>query len=218
MLPPFDFHIDTTTQPGKRLLRFATVQVNVGPGPFRLHGFDEADGVADHGDTLSVVQWIKREDGSWTERATTAQMSWSGDGHDHWHLLDFQKFKLVSLNSSVLGNVAKTGFCAFDSYPYTSPKQAYYTGDRHICQTNPKGKVLMGTSRGWGDIYRWDIAFQWIDITDLPNGDYRVRVVVDAPFATGGFFREADESNNRSWTKIHIGASNVKILGKSRNP
>ena len=76
----------------------------------------------------------------------------------------------------------------------------------------------MGTSRGWGDIYRWSIAFQWIDITGLPNGDYKVRVTVDTPFATGGRFRESDDSNNRSWTKIHIGTSNVTILDKSRNP
>lgn len=217
MLPPFDFHIDTTTQPGRRLLRFATVQVNVGPGPFRMYGIDDADGVADHGDILSVVQWIRREDGTWTKRPTTARMSWSGDGHDHWHILDFQRFKLRRQGSNV-GNVAKIGFCAFDSYPYTSPKPAFYTGDRDICQTSSKGKVLMGTSRGWGDIYRWNIAFQWIDITDLANGEYKVRVTVDPPFASGGFFRESNQSNNRSWTKVHIGSSKVTVLGQSRSP
>jgi hypothetical protein len=216
MLPPFDFRIENNG--GQRLLRFSTVQVNVGPGPFRIYGSDE-DGTADHGDVLSVVQWIKREDGTWTQRPTNAQMSWSfDDGHSHWHLIDFQKFKLVSLNANVLGNVAKTGFCAFDSYPYTSPKQAFFTSDRDICQTNSTGKVLMGTSRGWGDIYRWSIAFQWIDITGLPNGDYKLRVIVDPPLGSGGRFRESDDSNNRSWTKIHIETSSVTILNQSRNP
>jgi hypothetical protein len=220
MLPPFDFHLDTITQPGRRLLRFATVQVNVGPGPFRLLG-RAADGHADEetAEALSVVQRIKREDGTWTERATTAQMTWSfDDDHDHWHLRDFQKFKLVSLETQVLGNVVKTGFCSFDSYPYTSPRPAFYTGDRDVCQTGSSGRVLMGTSRGWGDIYRWSIALQWIDITDLPNGDYKVRVVVDAPLAAGGKFRESDESNNRSWTKVHVGSSNVTVLDKSKDP
>lgn len=217
MLPPFDFHLEDTLE-GRRLLRFSTVSVNVGPGRFRIFGVDTVDGVADHGDTLSVVQMIKHEDGSWTSRDTTAQMSWSGDGHDHWHVLDFQTFKLVSLDEKTLGNVAKTGFCSFDSYPYKSPRPAFFTADRDICQTNDGGRVLMGTSRGWGDIYRWSIAFQWIDITDLPNGKYKVRVVVDPPLATGGFFAESDESNNRSWTKIRIGASGVTILDQSRNP
>lgn len=215
MVPPFDFRIENNA--GRRLLRFSTVSVNVGAGPFRMYGSDD-DGNAEIGDVLSVVQWIKHEDGTWSQRDTTAQMSWSGDGHDHWHVIDFQRFKLRSLDSKLLGDAAKIGFCAFDSYPYTSPSQPFYTSDRHICQTNSNGKVLMGTSRGWGDIYRWSIAFQWIDITGLPNGDYKVRVTVDTPFATGGRFRESDDSNNRSWTKVHIGTSNVTILDKSRNP
>ena len=217
MLPPFDFHINRTTD-DRRLLRFSTVSVNIGPGRFRLLGFDPVDGVADHADILSVAQMIKHEDGTWSARDTTARMSWSGDGHDHWHVLDFQKFKLVSLDKEVLGHVAKTGFCSFDSYPYLSPRPAFFTSDRDICQTNSGGKVMMGTSRGWGDIYRWSLAFQWIDITDLPNGRYRVRVVVDPPFATGGFFSEADETNNRSWTKIRIQGSTVTVLDQSRDP
>lgn len=217
MLAPFDFRIENNG--GQRLLRFSTVQVNVGPGPFRMYGSDE-DGTADHGDVLSVAQWIKHEDGTWTQRATTAQMSWSfDDGHEHWHLIDFQRFKLRSLDSELLGNAAKIGFCAFDSYPYTSPRQAFYTTERAICQTNANtGKVLMGTSRGWGDIYRSTIAFQWIDITGLPNGDYRLRVLVDPSVGSGGRFREGDETNNRSWAKIHIGTSKVTILDQSGNP
>jgi hypothetical protein len=217
MLPPFNFHIQSTTD-DRRLLRFSTISVNLGPGRFRMFGIDDVDGVADHGDILSVVQMIKHEDGTWSARDTTAHMSWSGDGHDHWHILDFQKFKLVSLHEEVLGNVAKIGFCSFDSYPYTSPRPAFFTSDRDICQTGKSGRVLMGESRGWGDIYRWSIAFQWIDITDVPDGRYKVRVVVDPPFATGGFFREADDSNNRSWTKIRIDGSEVTVLDKSRDP
>jgi hypothetical protein len=124
----------------------------------------------------------------------------------------------VSLNANVLGNVAKTGFCAFDSYPYTSPKQAFFTSDRDICQTSSTGKVLMGTSRGWGDIYRWSIAFQWIDITGLPNGDYKLKVIINPPFSSGGRFRESNDTNNRSWTKIHIGRTTVTVLSKSANP
>lgn len=216
MLAPFDFRIENNG--GQRLLRFSTVQVNVGPGPFRMYGSDD-DGTADHGDVLSVVQWIKHEDGTWSQRDTTAHMSWSGDGHDHWHVIDFQRFKLRSLDSELLGNAAKIGFCAFDSYPYTSPKQAFYTTERDICQTSSTtGKVLMGTSRGWGDIYRWSIAFQWIDITGLPNGDYKLRVLVDPPLGSSGRFRESDDSNNRAWAKIHIGTSSVTILKQSGNP
>ena len=57
-----------------------------------------------------------------------------------------------------------------------------------------------------------------IDITGLPNGDYKLRVLVDPPLGSNGRFRESDDSNNRAWTKIHIGTSNVTILNQSGNP
>ena len=216
MLPPFNFHIERSDT-DRKLLRFSTVSVNVGEGPFRIYG-SAMDGHADIGEILGVVQWIKHEDGSWTERETTAHMTWSGDGHDHWHVIDYQRFKLVNVDDKVLGNVAKTGFCAFDSWPYTSFKPTWFDADRSVCQTNAGGKVLMGHSKGWGDIYRWNIAFQWIDISDLPDGTYKVRVVADPPFATGGRFKESDDTNNRAWTKIRIDGQRVDVIAKSRLP
>ena len=106
------------------------------------------------GDILSVVQWIKHEDGTWTQRDTTAQMSWSRRRPRPLARHRLPAVQAQEPRSELLGNAAKIGFCAFDSYPYTSPKQPFYTSDRHICETNSNGKVLMGTSRGWGDIYR----------------------------------------------------------------
>ena len=44
MVPPFDFRIENNA--GRRLLRFSTVSVNVGAGPFRMYGSDE-DGTRD---------------------------------------------------------------------------------------------------------------------------------------------------------------------------
>jgi hypothetical protein len=215
MLPPFDFRIEISPE-GRRLLRFSTVAVNIGRGPFQIYGYDANGAVI--GDILSVRQQIKRSDGTFSERSTTARMSWSGDGHDHWHVIDYQRFRLQNLNARVLGSVAKTGFCAFDSYRYGSTRLAFYTSARPICAVGANGTVLMGHSRNWGDIYRSTIAFQWVDITGLPNSDYKLKVIVDPPFSTGGRFRESNDANNRSWTKIHIGRSTVTVLSKSANP
>ena len=41
-----------------------------------MFGIDPIDGVADHGDILSVVQMIKHEDGTW-----------SAAGHDGTHVV-----------------------------------------------------------------------------------------------------------------------------------
>ena len=38
----------------------------------------------------------------------------------------------------------------------------------------------MTVSSGWADIYANGIPCQWIDVTDLPDGDYQLRVTVNA--------------------------------------
>lgn len=215
MVAPYNFKIAVSSTSG-RLLRFTTIVVNVGRGPFQLIGFD-ADG-ATIGDILQVKQQIKYSDGTWHDRATTARMQWAGDGHDHWHVVGYQQFKLLRIGASTVGSGAKTGFCALDSYWYGSKKPSYYDADRQICQTGTNRTVLMGTQRNWGDIYRASIAYQWVDITGLPNGDYKLKVIADPPFGTPGRFRESNESNNRGWANIRIGGTTVTVLARSANP
>jgi hypothetical protein len=216
MLPPFDIRIEYTGD-GRKLLRFSTVEVNIGAGPFQVVGYDPVDGHASGWDILNVRQQIRRSDGSWVDRATTAKMMWAGDGHNHWHIVGYQVFKLQTLGSTTLRLAAKTGFCAFDSYLYGSTRPAVYTWEK-TCRTLSDGTVLEGTSRRWGDIYRSTITFQWIDISGVPNGDYRLKVIVDPPYSTGGRFRESNETNNRSWTKIRIHGTTVTVLAKSAQP
>jgi hypothetical protein len=213
MAPPTDFTIFLPGD-GRRLLRFTTIAVNIGAGPFQVVGYD-VDG-ATIGDILSVKQQIKRSDGSWIDRPTTARMQWAGDGHNHWHILGYQSFHLQLFGLFSVAQAAKTGFCAFDSYVWTSKKPAFYTWEK-TCRTLPNGTVFMGTSRNWGDVYRRDLSFQWVDITGLPLGDYKLRVTAD-PGPNGGQFKESNETNNEAWTNISIAESKVTVLSKSPAP
>ena len=217
MMAPWEFRIETTSS-GRKRLRFTTVAVNIGQGALRVIGFDPKDGVAQVGDTLSVRQEIRQSDGTLTKRATAATMTWSGDGHNHWHIDGYEKFWLQKLDGTVLNYVRKTGFCAFDSYWYGSSASAWYTDARSVCRTNSNGQVLMGTSKRWGDIYRSTIAYQWIDITGLPNGIYKLYIAVDPRIDLGGQFLESNEQNNRSWARIQISGKSVTVLAKSANP
>ena len=70
----------------------------------------------------------------------------------------------------------------------------------------------------WADVYRSTIAQQWIDITGLPNGDCRIKVIADPPWESGDKFRESNEANNRGWTKIRITGTTVTVLSKSARP
>ena len=55
--------------PGRRLLRFTTIIVNIGHGPFQLSGYDD-DGFAAKKDILSVNQQILEPDGTFSPHHT----------------------------------------------------------------------------------------------------------------------------------------------------
>jgi hypothetical protein len=206
---------------GRRVLRFTSIVANVGRGPFQLAGYDPKDGLASKGDTLAVRQQILEADGTFSSHRTVATMFWSGDGHNHWHVTDIQVAELHSLEAENLGGrYKKTGFCFFDSYRYTSTKPGYYTTARSVCQTNSSGRVRMGVSVNWADIYPSTIAYQWVDITGVPDGRYKLMVFADPATekAPGGAFVESDDTNNVGWVKIRIDGRKVKILARSDRP
>ncbi|MEO8273151.1 MAG: lysyl oxidase family protein [Chloroflexota bacterium] len=217
VVPPFDVRLETSSS-GRRLLRFSTLVVNIGAGPLQLSGYDSLDGNATKGDTLHVRQQILQSDGTFRQRNTTATMKWAADGHNHWHILDVQWFKLQNLHGTTLLKTAKTGFCFLDSYAYGSTKPSRYNGENFVCQTSPNGTVPMGVSVRWGDVYRSSIAYQWIDITGLASGDYFIKIIADPPWETGGRFLESNESNNRGWTRIRLTKTSVSVVSKSTRP
>lgn len=216
MLPPSDFRIE---QGGKRarLLRFSTVIVNLGPGPFQVYGSDPA-GISTERDA-SAVQQILESDGTFSDHATDAKIFWSGDGHDHFHVRDLQEMTLQNLKAEVLARGAKRGFCFWDNYRYGSALPVYYhPSTTDACEVAPDGTVPMGLSVGWGDRYPYNIAYQYIDITGLPNGTYVVEVSADPPLISGGLFLEATESNNTAWAQIRIQRKSVTVLSTSPLP
>lgn len=201
-----------TTADGTEQLRFSAMIVNVGSGPFEL--------VASRPDTSSswtVSQRISQSDGSTSDIVTSADMVYGGDGHSHWHVRDLESYDLLRLDNGVkVGTGSKSGFCFFDTDPYalslpgapSSPQYSHVT-----CGTKDSLDVSMGLSIGWGDEYPWNLPDQYIDITAVDNGKYRLRATADQ----GGLFAEASESNNVTWVDIRLsrrgGKTSVKILG-----
>jgi hypothetical protein len=105
----------------------------------------------------------------------------------------------------LVGTGAKHGFCFQDNYEFGSAKPAYYT----TCGHDPDAlRVRMGLSRGWGDIYKASIVDQYIDVTGLTSGRYRLRATAD----TGGWFKERQETNNFTWVDIRLQANRVRVI------
>jgi hypothetical protein len=213
MLPPTDFSIQKRPK-GTRWLRFDTVVVNLGPGPFDVVGRQDA---ADPIGTLDVFQRIATDTSgsAWAEHATPAHMSYSGDGHNHWHVIGLQEWTLTNDRAEVLARGAKTGFCFWDNYRYgTSAPAHYLPSTTSACIRRADGTVPMGLSSRWGDEYPSNIAFQYIDISHLPNGVYTLVLKADTQSA----FMEGNEGNNTSWARIRIERRGVTVLEQSAAP
>ena len=109
--------------------------------------------------------------------------------HGHYHIGDFSVYELLDESGAVVIAGHKQGFCFEDSLRYGGGKS-----DGFNCR-------FQGITSGWGDWYYKQLIGQWIDITGIPEGDYRVRVRINVP----GIF---DEGENRYpnvvETMIHV--------------
>ena len=98
---------------------------------------------------------------------------------------------------------AKVGFCFLDSDTWNSSariRPVVLPGAR-CCSTDPNAlSNRMGISIGLGDEYEWFLAYQWVDITGLPNGTYTLRSMVD-PY---GYFLEQREDNQCAYALLGI--------------
>ena len=204
---------------GQRLLRFDTRVVNTGAGAFELHG-SRADTSTP---TMSVTQRIFDDAGGYRDVPTQAEMYYAGDGHNHWHVRDLESYTLTRLDNGVkVGTGAKEGFCFFDNYNFGSTQPAFYGTSSSPygpgCSNNQPNalNVVVGLSRGWGDTYGWRTVGQYIDVTNLTSGRYRLETTADQ----ANWFQESNDSNNSTWADVQLNGGKVTVLsyGPSAQP
>jgi uncharacterized repeat protein (TIGR01451 family) len=197
ILPLQDIQIDSSS--GRRLLRFTTIIANNGVGRFEVRGKRVSTAEAE----MSTSQRIYNGSGGSRDVVTPAKIFWAGDGHNHWHVRDLETTVLVRVSNSVeVGAIAKRGYCFYDNYRYKlslpgAPQTPVYTG----CGTSSALAVTMGLSVGWGDRYPYNLAYQYVDITGLADGRYRLITVADA----SNWFVETNENNNSAMADVQLG-------------
>ncbi|HEY1450658.1 MAG TPA: Ig-like domain-containing protein, partial [Solirubrobacteraceae bacterium] len=109
--------------------------------------------------------------------------------HHHWHLQRAAKYSLW--NSAKTAEVApaqKVGFCLDDSQHVETtkgPSTPVYADNvapfRAFCQQyKPNATSLFeGISPGWRDLYSRELAFQWVDASNVLPGEYWLREEVN---------------------------------------
>ena len=211
------FHVEITAD-GRRLLRYNMTIFNTGSGPFELFGAR-----ANTSSPMTVTQRIYDSSGGKRDVLTPATMVFAGDTHNHWHVQNLESSELDRLDNGVkVGTLAKLGFCFFDdtSTMYTlpgTPSSPVYTScgtppcpDYRTCGTPNDLQVTMGLSVGWSDKYGWNLPLQWIDITGLKSGRYRLYATAD-PF---NWFRESNDADNVTWTDIQLKGNKVNVIAR----
>ena len=182
-------------------LRFTGYVTNLGDGPLDLRGNPQ---LADDADLTSHDVWQRALtiDGDWVNLTKPPIDFEQDDGHDHFHVMGIVEYSLWDASGTVeISSGAKVGFCLIDVaerpdlYPNPGPQRydQWNPGNNYCQSGRPGARILhMGISEGWQDIYGWDTTFQWIDVSDVRPGYYRIGQRADPD----NFIVESDETNN----------------------
>ncbi|MFY9588146.1 MAG: lysyl oxidase family protein [Actinomycetota bacterium] len=183
---------ETVENPGHptRCLRFNQTIANVGAGPmlmrFALSGIVTPD-VKDN----RIFQRIVSSDGSFREELVPENYIFH-KAHAHLHFQGFGGTILYPWDAengrgaepAALGR--KVGFCMIDVKMTNAAWGATGNGPRshtfpfscvlpdEIDPSAPEAWVEQGIAVGWSDVYGWNLADQYIDITNVADGTYQL--------------------------------------------
>jgi glucose/arabinose dehydrogenase len=193
---PYDLRI--VTEEGRTRLRFTSTFWNRGKGELQLYA--QAPDLKPAADaSFPAFQHIFRPDGSYIDRPV-GTLFWHKI-HDHYHYDNFGRYVLEMIKPAAGSTVTppvlttKTTFCMRDDLaigaPSDGPKQPNKYGG---CDGHEQG-----VSVGWADVYPSTLPDQFVDITGLPAGTYKLSFYVDSVH-----FSETRRDNNVSATIIEL--------------
>ena len=120
--------------------------------------------------------------------------------HGHYHLIDFNQFRLFDAAGNPTAVGAKQAFCLEDSERRES--SASTTARFNDCNTN------QGVSAGWADLYYKTLPCQYVVIDGLPDGDYTLLSTTNAK----KLFPEDTYDDNTICTGLHIAGNTVSEI------
>lgn len=178
--------IDTSSQSGRTLLRINTVTANIGDGPLHIVG-----GKVVGDDEQIVYQRVWRSDDTFSDHEAGRFVYHKY--HEHIHFDNYAQYslRLQDVDGKVIAEGNKIGFCLTDVIP---ADQALMDASTAYIALPPLecGSREQGINSGFADYYGAKLADQWIDITDVPWGEYQLAIVVDP----NNLIMESNEDNN----------------------
>lgn len=112
--------------------------------------------------------------------------------HGHYHFEGYADYTLLDLGGNPAAPGHKQAFCLLDTRIYVSAPWVP-TARRYTCSDQ-------GIQRGWADVYSSSLDCQWIDVTDVPYGNYTLQVTVNPDLV----LVESDYTNNTSTAAVTL--------------
>lgn len=198
-LPAFSI---TTSNDGKHdLLNFSAVTWNAGKAPMVIDGYRSAS----DRDLMDAYQTFY-SDGEAVGSAPIGSLEYHrGGGHDHWHFQDFLRYELVS-NADKSYMSGKQAWCLSNNYAVdlTLPGVEWSMQQESLetsCGDEGALWVREVLAVGWGDLYSQSVSGQSFDVSNLPNGLYRIRITANPE----GALYETSSRNNVSERVVRLG-------------
>ena len=195
--------LSVVVEDGREHLVFISAVENVGRGTLVIAGR--------RGESLeqgmSARQVVRQAEGGTAEYPLRSELQYVvSETHEHWHLLDFERYELHTTAGESLGRDRKTGFCLGDRYDARSsvripgePPRAVWT--QNCGKDQPERlRILQGISPGYGDDYVPRLEGQYVDVTDVPAGRY---VLVHRANPRGDV-RESNYENNAASVLLQL--------------
>lgn len=193
-------------------LGFASATDNIGEGPVWVRGSRPAPVGA-----MQAEQLVRMTDGSVRTYEDAGRLRYTpSPNHTHWHLLDFQRYELRTLDGELVVRDRKSGFCLADHYGLAKRRVAAFTGAHffgNCAASNPGAlSVEQGTSIGFTDLYPAYYHGQNLELQGVPAGTY---LLIHRANPTRQL-EEIDYTNNEASLRIrltwHGGKPRVKKL------
>ena len=197
---------DSVEVPGRVLYRFDTVIYNQGGGALDVYrGANDPTTFQKIWPSGTPENALSEVPTGGINLGAAGQIRYSSvTGHNHFHTQLVAAYELDTTAGALVTKAAKNtaGFCLYDSWVSDSQPTGYFA-DGTICHPQTPdytGVVREGISPQYGDFYGSQLTDQWVDVTDVTPGSYRLRATVDPD----GLYTESDEGDNTTTANVVI--------------
>ncbi len=119
-----------------------------------------------------------------------------GACHNHYHFRGYADYRLLEASGREVGMGHKQSFCLLDSGQWMGMGRVVPLREWYTCNDQ-------GIHAGWFDLYGRELDCQYIDITNVPPGRYRVRARINEQ----RLLTEASYDDNESTLEVEIPAA-----------